>query len=221
MDGTWVEQPNIRRGGESGVKRCHLDGDTYYVKKQVGHIFRSLRHPLGCPTIVREAHRLSVCREVGVATPEIVFCATRRHDGSQQALLVTRELSGYHCVQDWFAEEPDSSEKTRLLDAIYRRLAEALARLHNKRWHHGCLYDKHVFFKRAESDPEDVNVALIDLEKCRRRLTVARASERDIRQMRRHMPALNGRHWRTFVETYTQYIHIKSSREKTWLSLTP
>lgn len=224
MEGTWVEQPNRRRGGESGVQRCRLNGVTYYIKKQVGHMFRSLRHPFGCPTIVREAHRLNVCRQLGVAPPHVEFCGSRTGAEQPRAILVTRELRGYMAVQDWYEREPDGLRKEQLLDAIYSRLAESLAKLHNQRWQHGCLYDKHVFFRiRAEdeNDVEDVEIALIDLEKCRRKLTVASASQRDVMQMRRHMPALDGRHWHSFVSAYTRHLNLKSSREKLWLSLTP
>lgn len=40
-------------------------------------------------------------------------------------------------------------------------------------WQHGCLYPKHIFV-RVEG--EAIEVALIDLEKSRRRLTVNKAS---------------------------------------------
>jgi len=220
MNGTWVEEPNQRRGGESGVMRCELNGDTFFVKKQVGHFFRSLRHPLGCPTIVREAHRLSICEQLGVVTPEVIYCDNRVENGEAQAVLVTRDLAGYECVQDWYNNEPDGPIKDRVLDVIYRRLAESLAKLHNQRWQHGCLYDKHVFFRIKPGDNTDVDVALIDLEKCRRRLSVARASERDVLQMCRHMPGLDGPHWHSFVEAYTQHINLKSGTDKKWLSLT-
>ncbi|EPN65056.1 inaA protein, partial [Pseudomonas syringae pv. actinidiae ICMP 19079] len=45
--GEWVEEPNVRRGGESGVQRLVMDnGQTLYAKRQTGHIYRSLLHPL-------------------------------------------------------------------------------------------------------------------------------------------------------------------------------
>ncbi|KPW73310.1 InaA protein [Pseudomonas cannabina] len=37
--GEWVEEPNVRRGGESGVQRLLMeDGKTLYAKRQTGHI---------------------------------------------------------------------------------------------------------------------------------------------------------------------------------------
>ncbi|WP_461480905.1 lipopolysaccharide kinase InaA family protein [Porticoccus sp.] len=220
LQGDWVEEPNRRRGGESGVKRCQLKGQTYYVKRQVGHLFRNLRHPLGCPTIVREAHRLEICRQLGVAAPEIVFCQVRRGGDKPRSLLVTRELPGYRSVEEWYASEPDGPARQQLLNHIYARLGETLARLHNGRWQHGCLYDKHVFFKPVAGNSNDVEVALIDLEKCRRKLTVARASKRDVLQLRRHMPDLTGANWRTFVDHYSPHVNLTATRARPWLSLT-
>lgn len=44
--GEWVEEPNVRRGGESGVQRLMgSDGQLLYVKRQTGHIHRGLLHP--------------------------------------------------------------------------------------------------------------------------------------------------------------------------------
>ena len=46
QQGEWVEEPNQRRGGESGVQRLSdAKGKVLYAKRQVGHIYRSLRHP--------------------------------------------------------------------------------------------------------------------------------------------------------------------------------
>ena len=55
--GSWVEEPNQRRNGVSGVKILQQDDPTrprLYCKRQTGHLYHSLRHPLGRPTILRE-----------------------------------------------------------------------------------------------------------------------------------------------------------------------
>ena len=57
--GEWVEEPNVRRGGESGVQRIHASGgQLLYAKRQVGHFYRSLRYPFGRPTVLRERDAL-------------------------------------------------------------------------------------------------------------------------------------------------------------------
>ena len=55
--GEWVEPANQRRGGESGVcllQHWDTNRPRLYCKRQSGHLYRSLRHPLGRPTILRE-----------------------------------------------------------------------------------------------------------------------------------------------------------------------
>lgn len=52
VQGEWVEPANQRRGGESGVQL--LDRPVpLYCKRQQGHIYRTLSHPFGRPTVVR------------------------------------------------------------------------------------------------------------------------------------------------------------------------
>lgn len=48
QQGEWVEEPNRRRGGESGVQRViSPNGRLLYSKRQTGHIYRSWLHPFG------------------------------------------------------------------------------------------------------------------------------------------------------------------------------
>jgi len=67
IPGEWVEVPNERRGGQSGVKRIRAsDGRLLYRKQQVGHVYRSLNKPLGYPTAMRERDALRHCQRLGV-----------------------------------------------------------------------------------------------------------------------------------------------------------
>ena len=60
VSGDWVEPPNERRGGTSGVIwHVPAQGPIFYIKRQEGHIFRSLRYPFGRPTCLREARALA------------------------------------------------------------------------------------------------------------------------------------------------------------------
>ena len=80
--GDWVEPPNQRRGGLSGVQRVQLDdGRLLYRKQQVGHLYHSWRHPLGYPTLMRERDALYDCLRLGVPVPPPsagAVCATGR-----------------------------------------------------------------------------------------------------------------------------------------------
>ena len=189
LRGEWVEEPNQRRGGESGVQRVlSTNGRLLYVKRQTGHLYRTWQHPFGRPTVLREQEAIKGLRLLDVGVPELVFCGARR-DAQQpwHALLVTAALEGFVEVDAWYA----AGERERQGEAVHERLlkalAETLARMHRGRWQHGCLYAKHVFVKVDGTGANArVEVALLDFEKCRQRLTRQRAAAHDMKQLRRH-----------------------------------
>ncbi|MGH8333066.1 MAG: lipopolysaccharide kinase InaA family protein, partial [Pseudomonas fluorescens] len=103
--GEWVEEPNARRGGESGVQRVVSgNGQLLYVKRQSGHIHRSLLHPFGRPTVLRERDALIGLNLLDVLVPEIVFCGAQRDPVHKwRALLITKALDGFEEIEHWYA----------------------------------------------------------------------------------------------------------------------
>ncbi|MDG1579922.1 lipopolysaccharide kinase InaA family protein [Pseudomonas sp. GOM6] len=199
--GDWVEEPNRRRGGESGVQRLQQeDGSVYYAKRQVGHIYRSLRHPFGCPTVLRERKALLALDRHGVRVPQIVYCGTERSVEGWRGLLISAELEGFQDIESWYAaggrEQIDPARHNQLL----RHIGAMLARMNLARWQHGCLYAKHVFVKVAD---DALDVALLDLEKSRRRWTRRAAARHDLRQLRRHS-SWSAVEWQQVVYGYEQ-----------------
>lgn len=186
--GVWVEAPNQRRGGESGVQRLTENGSLCYAKRQVGHVYRSLAYPFGRPTVLREAHALHAWTRLGVRVPSILYSGARRGaDGRWEAMLVTEALEGFVDIERWYAE----GGRDRHGEAVHRRFLEqlgsVLARLHAARWQHGCLYLKHVFIRVVGSnDASRVDVAMLDLEKSRRRWSRKKAMDHDFEQLKRH-----------------------------------
>ena len=82
LAGEWVEEPNIRRGGESGVKRViTTEGKMLYRKQQVGHIYRPWHHPFGYPTAMREQQVLLACADLHVTVPTLVYADCRKVGG--------------------------------------------------------------------------------------------------------------------------------------------
>jgi hypothetical protein len=74
--------------------------------------------------------------------------------------------------------------------------------MHKGRWQHSCLYSKHVFVRvTGEGDAARVEVALIDLEKCRQRLTARYAAVHDLKQLRRHS-SFSTTDWQKLVYFY-------------------
>ncbi|MCO6059963.1 InaA protein [Pseudomonas sp. MOB-449] len=198
LGGEWVEAPNHRRGGVSGVLRVYLtNGRGLYVKRQVGHLYRSLRHPFGRPTVLREREALLAAERLGVRVPRLVFGAVRHapQDG-WQGLLVTEALEGFIAFDRWYAAQAGEGDRHLVL----QQLATMLCRLHQGGWQHGCLYSKHVFVRPmgAGGLPE---VALLDFEKARRRWSSKRAALRDLWQFRRHS-SLDEAGWQMLIYGY-------------------
>lgn len=201
--GAWVEPLNKRRDGESGVQLLRPrtpSHPTLYSKRQTGHLYRSLRHPLGRPTILRELHAYQAFAELGVRVPKLVYGSARKHQGQWQALLITQALTGFISLEQWY-QQPRSAEHTRCMLA---ELANTLARMHQGRWQHGCCYAKHVFIsiEDDESDSPRTEIALLDLEKSRRRWRTADASRHDMRQLRRHCGAMPEQDWQLLIGAY-------------------
>ncbi|MDQ3203601.1 MAG: InaA protein [Pseudomonadota bacterium] len=202
--GEWVEEPNVRRGGESGVQRIKgSDGQLLYAKRQTGHIYRSWLHPLGRPTVLREQDALIGLRQIGVRVPELVFCGAKRDPVHKwRALLVTKSLDGFEEIEHWYAGGGRERHGEAVHDRVLKDLADNLSRMHKGRWQHSCMYIKHVFVRvSGEGDAAQVEVALIDLEKCRQRPTAYRAASHDMKQLRRHS-SFSTADWKKLVYFY-------------------
>lgn len=199
VPGEWVEEPNVRRGGESGVKRIMTtDGKMLYRKQQVGHTFRSLQHPFGYPTSQRESAALRACAELGVIAPIVVYADCRKVSGVWHALLVTESLDGFSSLEDCYARGDDKGWGDALHQRILQEIGCMLARFNQGRWQHGCLRMKHVFV-RIQGDK--IEVATLDLEKSRQRITALRAARHDIRQLRRRSDWSDSL-WQSFLKGY-------------------
>ncbi|WP_191831022.1 lipopolysaccharide kinase InaA family protein [Pseudomonas fluorescens] len=204
QQGEWVEAPNQRRGGESGVQRLNGEnGQVWYSKRQIGHIYRSLMHPFGRPTVLREYDALNSFEQLGVRVPHIVYCGVERDAEHQwRALLVSEALDGFEDCDNWYANGARERYSPALHERMLQDLAENLARMHRGHWQHGCLYGKHVFIKViGEGDEARAEVALLDLEKCRRRISCQRAAANDLKQLRRHS-SFNDAEWQKLLYFY-------------------
>ncbi|MHC8365530.1 lipopolysaccharide kinase InaA family protein [Pseudomonas sp. ZT5P21] len=202
--GEWVEEPNVRRGGESGVQRVKgSDGQLFYAKRQTGHVYRSFLHPFGRPTVLRERDALVELSRIGVRVPEIVFCGAQRDPVHKwRALLVTKALDGFEEIEHWYAGGGRERHGESVHDRVLKELADNLARMHKRRRQHSCLYVKHVFVRiTGEGESVNVEVAMIDLEKSRRRLTARLAATHDLKQLRRHS-SFSTTDWKKFVYFY-------------------
>ena len=189
--GHWVEPPNQRRGGESGVQLLQPSNKqqpVLYCKRQIGHLYRSWRYPFGRPTVLRERDAISAFTRLGIRVPWVIYCAARRQDKQWQAVLVTEELAGFISLEQWYADEYHKA----MTQIMLQQLATTLANLHRNGWQHGCCYPKHIFIKTLtrNGQPPTIEIALLDLEKSRRRWRAANASRHDMEQLKRHRGAM-------------------------------
>lgn len=199
IPGDWVEEPNVRRGGESGVKRIRTAaGQLLYRKQQMGHIYRSVRYPFGYPTAMRERDALQAASALGVPVPRLVYAACRKVAGEWQALLVTEALEGYVSLEDCYARGEQLQWGEAQHQRILQRVGEVVGRLNRGRWQHGCLYLKHVFVRLQG---EQIDVALLDMEKSRQRVLARRAARHDLRQLKRRS-SWSEAQWQAFVYGY-------------------
>jgi len=201
VQGDWVEAPNQRRGGFSGVQRvCLSSGECFYVKRQRNHLFRSARYPGGRPTLLREWRSMQFCARVGVPTAIPVFFEMQRCEEGWDSILVTRDLRGYVSLDKGFAAGVwDSTQRATALRAV----AKTLLILHLARRKHGHLYPKEVF---VDLDRREPVVAVVDWELSRYRLTPTRAAEPDVRRLMKSLlnDALTRAELALFLDIYRQ-----------------
>lgn len=189
QQGEWVEEPNTRRGGTSGVQRIRsAEGSLLYAKRQVGHVYRSLLHPFGRPTVLRELKALQCFNSLGINVPQVVYCGAERDaEHNWRALLVTAELKGFIEIEHWYAAGGRERHGEAFHQQVLQAIGAMIARMNNARWQHNCLYIKHVFIRvEGEGSQATFDVGLLDLEKSRRRLTRKQAAGHDLRQLKRH-----------------------------------
>lgn len=199
LEGEWVEEPNVRRGGFSGVQRItSSQGTLLYRKQQLAHIYRSLFHPLGYPTAMRERDALLDCQRLQVPVPPIRFAACRKLKNEWQAVLVTEALEGFNSLEQCYLERDELRWGNALHLRVLHEIGRVLGRLNAGSRQHGCLYLKHVFIRISAGL---VEVALIDLEKSRRRLTRQQASRHDLRQIARRSP-WSAEQWQVLLQGY-------------------
>ena len=181
-----VDVPNTGRGGWSSVSRLELADDAgqihaFYLKRQIGHLSRSLRRPFGEATFAREFRNIRRYRHDRIPALEAVFFGERRIAGKACAMLVTRALDDHRPLDRWLADWPALPRATRR--AIIDAVAALVGTLHGAGHLHNCLYPKHVFV-RLEANA--ATARLIDLEKTRPLRFGTRDRARDLDALNRH-----------------------------------
>ena len=223
--GLWVESPNQRRGGESGVQILKQDDPAapeLYCKRQIEHLYHSFRHPSGQPTVLREQQAYESFLRLGIRVPRVHYSGARKKDGQWQGLFVTEALEdGFISLEQWLENNAAGAIEDSLHQAMLRQLGVTLARLHRARWQHGCCYPKHIFVKaqQAENGSCQVDIAFLDLEKSRRRWRIQAAAQHDLRQLWRHRGMMQQRDWHLLEEAHQHALSNAAPKNVTIPSL--
>lgn len=198
LDAPWVEAPNERRRGTSGVFRYPLEaGDgavqPVFVKRQSNHNTKTCRHPIrGVPTFLREYRYIRELRQAGIPVVDVWYYGQAVSGGVQHAILVTRALEGYVSLDQWFALDENRNDDGRVR-AVLRSVVDAVKPIHARGIGHGSLYGKHIFVRTGAGDDAAgaaVAIRLIDLERARRSLFHDRLIRMDLSQLLRRTPGL-------------------------------
>jgi hypothetical protein len=153
---------------------------------------------------LRELHVIRALADLGIRVPTLVYGAAQKQAGQWRALLVTEALDGFVSLEQWYASEVLKRDM-QLNRCMLQQLATMLSRLHRAGWQHGCLYPKHIFIKPIPADDGGgVEVALLDLEKSRRRLFSRCASRHDMGQLSRHRGGMPAADWQLLLEAYNR-----------------
>lgn len=207
VQGESVEPANVRRNGESGVDRLTTSSGVLYVKRQRNHLFHSLRYPLGLPTFMREKFSIQALEQLGIRVPEIVFADARKMSGEWQAILVTKELHGFSDLEQWYGKGGRERLGEQQHQQFLLKIGQLLGVLHHHRWQHTCLYPKHIFVTQGDNT-QLPDIALLDLEKARRRLFGKHAAQRDLDQLRRHSLMWNEQDWKRILAGHHDRINL-------------
>ena len=143
-----VDRPNIERGGWSSVSYLELDGQGFYLKRQINHLTRSLCKPLGEPTFAREFRTIEQYRKLAIPALTAAWFGQRKVGRQHQAILVTHALTGWQDLDSWM------KQWLGLDVAVQQGILQAC----------GCFYPKHIFLQHGNAGFE---AQLIDLEKTR------------------------------------------------------
>jgi len=195
--GAAVDAPNTGRGGISTVYHLQLGDHRYYLKRQRGHLTRSVRHPWGEATFAREWRNIQRYQRLRLATLEVAFFGVRGRARETRAILLTRALTDFTDLDSLLARWHDLPAATR--SEIVRACAELARRLHAAGVKHGCFYPKHIFLQRAQ---DGWHSCVIDLEKSRSLLPWRADRIADIEPLLRRMPVWGEAETRAFLHTY-------------------
>ena len=193
-----VDEPNTERGGWSSVAKLSLGEQTFYLKRQINHLTRTLQKPLGEPTFAREMRNIQRYQVLGIPALRAAFFAQRHVAGEQQAILMTYALDGWHDLDHWQQQWLTLTAEQQ--QGIIQACAKLAKTLHNAGQVHGCFYPKHIFLQQQAAG---FTAQLIDSEKTRPLVLGRRDRIKDLEPLFRRSRHIWGREQaQLFLQSY-------------------
>jgi len=215
----WYELPNERRGGWSGVSRCELElpeGGSVgiFIKRQENHITRTVLHPFGISTFIREIRNILRFKEAAIPALEPVFFAVRKVEGNLRAVLCTKALDGYESLEEiverWTREGWPNRQNRQML---MQKVSSVMSKMHDQKIQHNCFYPKHIFVRFTDAS---IDVRIIDLEKAKVKLLRRYATFRDLYALNRHAQGWCRTDRLRFFLLYLGRQHLDPDAKKLW-----
>ncbi len=166
LDADWFEEPNIRRGGWSGVSRIEVDvpgrGKVgLFLKRQENHCSRTWLHPIsGIATFEKEFNNIQLFQRINIPGLTAVYFGKRKVEGKLQAILITEELDGYLPLSSEAIQAKTQNTTSR--KALLHAVAELMQTMLKHNLAHNVLFPKHIF---AKQEAGEWLIKIIDLEK--------------------------------------------------------
>lgn len=193
-----VDEPNTERGGWSSVAKLTLGTQSFYLKRQINHLTRSLQRPFGEPTFAREMRNIQRYRQLDIPALRAAYFAQRKVAGEQHAILMTYALEGWQDLDDWQQQWLELSSEQQ--QGIIQACAKLAKTLHKAGQMHGCFYPKHIFLQKQALG---FTAQLIDLEKTRPLLLGQRDRIKDLEPLFRRSRSVWGRaQLQLFLQSY-------------------
>ncbi len=175
----WFEEPNVCRGGWSGVIKQPIQTESgaveAFIKRQENHVSKTLLHPIkGQATFSKEYRNIQRLTKKNIPTLKTLFFGQQ----GMKAILVTKALQDYQPL-DIASLDLDRLQKRVLLTEV----AKNLRLMHQHHFQHNCLYSKHIFVKYVDGA---WRIRFIDLEKLKWQLFKRNAINRDLITLYRH-----------------------------------
>ncbi|OQY17951.1 MAG: hypothetical protein B6I36_08060 [Desulfobacteraceae bacterium 4572_35.1] len=226
-----VDEGNIGRGKNGWSRVCihtleSANGTPrrIIIKRQSNYRSRTATHPLrGIPTFVKEYAFIKRYEQLEIPAMKAVYCATRKHAGEQQAILVTEYLEDYQSLFDLLNETQlrNNPAQRQQWQKVLHSVAQLATNLHARNLEHRCLFPKHIFVPNQILQQKAQQITqwescLIDLEKTRWKPWGDGHRVRDLTALARRTPQLSNRDRILFLRSYFGIEQLDTKAKKLW-----